>query len=304
VLVCENNPLTNLDVTNNVTLNRLQCGNTNLTNLDVSKNTELTILSCENNRLTSLDLSFNSDLSTLNCGFNQLSELDVSKNTSLTTIDCNNNDLCRLNIKNGNNSNAYVNFSANLNLNCVVVDNTSNNHNSWTPSTFSNYVSSQNDCSDFVNVSALNNIITNSFYILPTLTYGNYYTQSGANGTALFAGNIISTSQTIYIYNESICASNESRFSVLITDEDYYIPKYFTPNNDGNRDFWSVQDFTNTIKNITIFDRYGKLLKSLLPNSEGWNGTFRGKLLETNDYWYAITLNTGSILKGHFTLKR
>jgi gliding motility-associated-like protein len=91
---------------------------------------------------------------------------------------------------------------------------------------------------------------------------------------------------------------------VLISNDDYYIPKYFTPNNDGNHDTWSVIDNTNTIKSIDVFDRYGKLLKALLPNSIGWNGTFNGKPLESNDYWYVITLKSGETLKGHFSLKR
>jgi gliding motility-associated-like protein len=60
---------------------------------------------------------------------------------------------------------------------------------------------------------------------------------------------------------------------------------------------------TNTIKDIAIFDHYGKLLKSLRPNV-GWNGTFNGKPMETNDYWYVITFQTSDVLKGHFTLKR
>jgi len=64
-----------------------------------------------------------------------------------------------------------------------------------------------------------------------------------------------------------------------------------------------VKDLTNNIKDIAIFDPYGKLLKSLGPNV-GWNGTFNGKPMETNDYWYVITFQTGEVIKGHFTLKR
>ena len=127
---------------------------------------------------------------------------------------------------------------------------------------------------------------------------------SGGNGNQLFAGNIISTSQTIYIFNQTICNSNESSFNVLITAENYYIPKYFTPNNDGTNDVWRVEDFTNTIESITIYNRYGKLLKSLTSNSSGWNGTFNGNLLISDTYWYVITLITGKTIKGHFALKR
>ncbi|WP_111308699.1 T9SS type B sorting domain-containing protein [Confluentibacter sediminis] len=304
VLVFKNNTISVIDVTKNTSLIRLECGNNLIPNINLTKSPDLSIFTCENNQLSTLDLRYNTNLNTLNCSFNQLSELDISNNPGLLTIDCSNNNLCKLNLKNGNNLNADVNFGFNLNLNCVVVDSPTENHTGWNPTNFSNYVSSQNDCSNFVNVDTLANVVTNSSYTLPAITYGNYYTESEANGMPLFSGDRITSSQTIYIYNESLCASNESHFYVLITDEDYYIPKYFTPNNDGNHDVWNVQDFTNAIKDIRVFDRYGKLLKSFASHSEGWNGMYRGRLLENDDYWYAITLNSGGILKGHFTLKR
>src|SRR5690606_10746804 len=133
------------------------------------------------------------NLTVLNCGFNQLSELDLSKNPRLTTVSCNDNDLCGLNLKNGNNPLLDIYFVSNPNLNCVVVDNPSDDHSRWIPTNFSNYVSSQKDCSNFVEVDTLNNVITNSSFTLPPLTNGNYYTDSNANGTPLFPGNIITS---------------------------------------------------------------------------------------------------------------
>lgn len=304
VLVCELNQITSLNISNNKTLSRFQCGKNQLTSLNISSNTNLNYLSCEQNFLTNLDVTNNKGLQTVYCFGNRIYELDFSQNSNLTTLDCSNNQLCKLNVKNGNNSSANVNFGNNINLNCVVVDNSSNTPTTWMPTGFSNYVTSQSQCSNFVNVDALNNVITNTSYTLPILTYGAYFSESSGLGTPLFAGDVITTSQTIYIYNTSVCATNESNFRVLIVSEDYYIPKYFTPNNDGKHDFWKVEDFNNTIKTIAIYNRYGKLLKYLPANSNGWNGTFNGKLLETDDYWYAITLKTGETIKGHFSLKR
>ncbi len=54
---------------------------------------------------------------------------------------------------------------------------------------------------------------------------------------------------------------------------------------------------------IKIFDRYGKLLKELTPETS-WDGTFRGVNLPTSDYWFIVTRANGDIHKGHFTLKR
>jgi gliding motility-associated-like protein len=56
-------------------------------------------------------------------------------------------------------------------------------------------------------------------YILPSLTNGNYFTQSGGNGMALFAGNSITSTQTIFVYNETATNPNctaENSFFVTI----------------------------------------------------------------------------------------
>jgi Leucine-rich repeat (LRR) protein len=95
-LVCSNNQLTNLDVSNNTGLELLNCNGNQLTSLDVSKNTRLINLSCADNRLTSLTVNKNvSDktaLTTLYAGNNQLTSLDVSK-TILSRLDVRNNKL-------------------------------------------------------------------------------------------------------------------------------------------------------------------------------------------------------------------
>ena len=86
------------------------------------------------------------------------------------------------------------------------------------------------------------------------------------------------------------------------------VPKFFTPNSDGYNDYWSVKGVNasfNTNSIIYIFDRYGKLLKQWVPASaEGWDGTFNGTNLPSDDYWYTIKLEDGREAKGHFSLKR
>lgn len=87
-------------------------------------------------------------------------------------------------------------------------------------------------------------------------------------------------------------------------------PLFFTPNNDGFNDYWNIIniDKLSNVK-ILIFDRYGKLLKELLPSEIGWDGTYRGKLMPTSDYWFTITyINPIDGIKrnfsANFTLKR
>ncbi|WP_162984925.1 T9SS type B sorting domain-containing protein, partial [Mesonia aquimarina] len=59
-------------------------------------------------------------------------------------------------------------------------------------------------------------------------------------------------------------------------------------------------------------DRYGKLLKQLSPSGPGWDGTYNGNPVSSNDYWFRVeymeTLPDGSLqprkFKANFTLKR
>lgn len=84
------------------------------------------------------------------------------------------------------------------------------------------------------------------------------------------------------------------------------IPQYFTPNGDGFHDTWNVKGIseTNVQSIIYIFDRYGKLIKQISAISPGWDGTYNGKQLPADDYWYNIQFQDGRNARGHFSLKR
>lgn len=85
------------------------------------------------------------------------------------------------------------------------------------------------------------------------------------------------------------------------------LPNYFSPNGDGFNDTWNIKDFNSNLNpdlTIKIFDRFGRLIKHIHPNGIGWDGTFKGSPLPSDDYWYSIEFENGRIVKGHFALKR
>ncbi|NND26415.1 MAG: T9SS type B sorting domain-containing protein, partial [Flavobacteriaceae bacterium] len=85
---------------------------------------------------------------------------------------------------------------------------------------------------------------------------------------------------------------------------------FFTPNGDGYHDTWNIAGIaTQPSAKIYIFDRFGKLLKQLSPTSQGWNGTYNGALMPSDDYWFMVEYNEPSDqsrkeFRAHFTLKR
>jgi gliding motility-associated-like protein len=86
-------------------------------------------------------------------------------------------------------------------------------------------------------------------------------------------------------------------------------PNYFTPNGDGVHETWNIFDLAQQPKSvITIFDRYGKLIKQISPAGSGWDGKLNGKDLPSTDYWFSVEYETQrnqqGTFKSHFSLKR
>ncbi|MBR3057039.1 MAG: hypothetical protein IKG93_03625 [Clostridiales bacterium] len=82
---CENNQLTELDLSQNTKLERVFCDNNNISSLNLGNNTNLELLRCEKNQLTSLDVSKYTNLRRLVCYNNNLTTLDVSSNAALSS---------------------------------------------------------------------------------------------------------------------------------------------------------------------------------------------------------------------------
>ncbi|MEP3836340.1 MAG: choice-of-anchor L domain-containing protein [Algibacter sp.] len=86
------------------------------------------------------------------------------------------------------------------------------------------------------------------------------------------------------------------------------IPKFVTPNNDNAYDTWHIvgaDQLPGTL--VYIYNRHGKLLKMLPYNSLGWDGTFNGQNMPSDDYWFSadIVQNGETFnIRGHFALKR
>lgn len=90
-------------------------------------------------------------------------------------------------------------------------------------------------------------------------------------------------------------------------------PNYFTPNGDGTNDFWNIYYFdAKPNAKIYIYDRYGKMLAQLSPQSPGWDGTYNGKSMPSTDYWFEVEFKDynekGELewqtFKSHFSMLR
>ncbi|MEL1241982.1 T9SS type B sorting domain-containing protein [Flavobacterium flavipallidum] len=117
---------------------------------------------------------------------------------------------------------------------------------------------------------------------------------------------VSSGSHSVTVMDQTGCSMPNSITKSGIIVINY--PKYFTPNNDGYNDFWNISELSSQpYAYIRIFDRYGKFLKQISPNGAGWNGTYNGHNLPSDDYWFVIHYLENNVVKefkSHFSLKR
>ncbi|MEL4455851.1 T9SS type B sorting domain-containing protein [Lutimonas vermicola] len=111
-------------------------------------------------------------------------------------------------------------------------------------------------------------------------------------------------SYTVFIRDRKSCNIVAKKFFI------FGFPKFFTPNSDGQADVWEVRGLNPVDFNysdIQIFNRFGKLIASFPPNGH-WDGTYNGKTLPSDDYWFTVTVTDSDDISTtyikHFSLLR
>ena len=84
------------------------------------------------------------------------------------------------------------------------------------------------------------------------------------------------------------------------------IPNTFTPNNDGTNDSWMVRNIEfHPESKVEIFNRWGTKLYETAGYQNDWGGTYNGKNLPVDTYFYVIQFGDGTRpQKGPLTILR
>ena len=164
-----------------------------------------------------------------------------------------------------------------------------------------------------INAAVITDTIINEYYVNDVFSLeilitglGEYeFALNDPNGTYQDENkftNLLPGIYTIYVREKNGCGITEKEIAI------FGFPKFFTPNDDGINDIWTINDirFLPNAK-ITIYNRFGMVLYIFQPaNNQGWNGTFNNKLLPPTDYWFTaeMTNRFGKpiLRKGHFSL--
>ncbi len=87
-----------------------------------------------------------------------------------------------------------------------------------------------------------------------------------------------------------ICSSTDTQTVTIDPETFIYIPNSFTPNGNRRNDSFSAKGVGIEQFDMSIYDRWGKLIYHTANISLGWDGSFEGKELPTGTYVYTITI--------------
>lgn len=77
------------------------------------------------------------------------------------------------------------------------------------------------------------------------------------------------------------------------SDQQYFVPSAFTPNNDCVNDCFGIKKWSNILElEFSIFSRWGELIFFTKNVSECWDGKFKGVLQNSGTYIYLIKAKT------------
>ncbi|MEL6133909.1 MAG: gliding motility-associated C-terminal domain-containing protein, partial [Bacteroidota bacterium] len=85
--------------------------------------------------------------------------------------------------------------------------------------------------------------------------------------------------------NEAVSLSNEA---CVIQETLIFAPSAFTPNGDGNNDFFEVKGILIESARWRVFSRWGMLLYEGNSLEDRWDGTYRGDLVKDGVYVYVV----------------
>ena len=79
-----------------------------------------------------------------------------------------------------------------------------------------------------------------------------------------------------------------------------------TPNGDGKNDLWIVKNLEHfPVNELMVYNREGKVVYSKVGYDNSWDGTYNGRALIEDTYYYILTIDSGKkVLKGFVSVVR
>lgn len=99
-----------------------------------------------------------------------------------------------------------------------------------------------------------------------------------------------STYYSVLIEDENGCEVTDSIFIDVILCQSFFLPTIFSPNKDLLNDEWNVlSNCMNSFK-LEVFDRWGEKIFQTESQELGWDGSYKGKVVDNGSYVYQLEL--------------
>ncbi len=133
---------------------------------------------------------------------------------------------------------------------------------------------------------------------LPGASLTFYTSASGGSGSSMTPSLPTQPGTVTYWVTQTVNGSESDRisFKVTMVTPDVFVPKVFTPNNDGINDV--IKPIIPGLKNFRyfkIYNRWGNLVYQSTDPNAGWDGTFHGTQQPRESYLWMIE---GENMKG------
>jgi len=149
--------------------------------------------------------------------------------------------------------------------------------------------------------------------VMPGISGTTYSWDPPEGLSCLFCQNPIaspeeSTWYYVTVTNSSGCQSTDSVYIEVDASSNIYVPNVFSPNEDGNNDYYFVRGKGIKQFNLAIYNRWGQKVFESETIEKGWDGTKDGSILNQGVFVYKlhVVFHNGEIFKqtGNITLVR
>ena len=89
---------------------------------------------------------------------------------------------------------------------------------------------------------------------------------------------------------DGTCENYGETYTITVSESELVCPNVFSPGStEGVNDVWKVSYKSLVEFHCWIFNRWGNLVCEFTDPGSGWDGTYRGRLVDTGVYYYVVT---------------
>ena len=100
------------------------------------------------------------------------------------------------------------------------------------------------------------------------------------------------TTYQIQVTNDAGCIAFDTLTVYVVPDYSIFVPNAFTPNGDGNNDFFEIYGKIKAIEflEIQLFNRWGEKVFESNDHHFKWDGTFKGEMQNSSVFIWQLKL--------------